>query len=161
MLQLLETGIDAFCRADFCPHNARKKTHNARTAHARKSQNLLFGYISMLFQISLWSGQFSKLVGGYFNKSALGDAEASPKLGTQCTNARGSPGFSENRVGLQIDKGVQQDARISRCQCKGACGEGREGQKDHGTTRFPEARLDFPKTTRNPSERLNFENDKE
>ena len=44
---------------------------------------------------------------------------------------------------------------MSRCQCNGAfSGKGTRGKEEHGTTRFPEARLDSPKeATRNPSER--------
>ena len=98
------------------------------------------------FQISLWRGQFNKLVGGYFNKLALGDAEASPKLGTQCTHAWASPEFSENRVGCRL---IRMFSRM-----RASAGVSREGQKKHGATRFPEACLDFPKndeeSTRTP-----------
>ena len=94
--------------------------------------------ISIFLQISLWRGQFNKLVGGYFNRSALGDAEASPKLGTQCTNAWASPEFSENRVGCRLIRMFNRMRASAGVSAQALAGKGARGKRNL-------ARLDFLK----------------
>ena len=127
-----------FAAPFFARTTPAKNRHNARkTPQTPANPKISFlGYIHFL-QISLWRGQFNKLVGGYF-KSALGDAKASPKLGTQCTNAWASPEFSENRVGCRLIRMFNRMRASAGVSAQALAGKGARGKRNM-------ARLDFLK----------------